>query len=211
MDRVCLIGLLKIELNGGDTIRLCDGGFIPDFLGEEYRSLDPTFGTIASLESLTEGVGEEIPAMELGLNPNSDSAPSDLSQPGFQRSQVWLWIAEKNEATGQIVVGSETLMFYGQIDQTVLKVGRTVRDLSMTIVSTLERLFLRNEGNTLSPTFHKSVWPGETGHDNATGLTVPVAWGVEKSPGASSAGGAYGGGGGGYGGGGGIYAQTYDR
>jgi len=87
------------------------------------------------------------------------------------------------------------LLFYGQIDQTILRVGRAVRELAMTIVSTLERLFLRNEGNSLSPVFHKSVWPGETGHDNATGLTVPVAWGVASSSGASSAGSASGGGG----------------
>jgi hypothetical protein len=81
-------------------------------------------------------------------------------------------------------------MFFGQIDQTVFKLGRATRDLAMTIVAKLERLFLRNEGNSLSPTFHKSVWPGETGHDNATGLVIPIAWGTESTPGASTAGSA---------------------
>ena len=79
-------------------------------------------------------------------------------------------------------------MFFGQIDQTVFKIGRSTRELAMTIVAKLERLFLRNEGNSLSPMFHKSVWPGETGHDNATGLVRPIAWGVEGSLSASSAG-----------------------
>lgn len=195
MNRVGLIGLLKIELPT-DTIRLCDGGFIV-FGGETYESADPVFGTIASLAALTEGVGEEIPAMELALNPNGASAPADLSQPGFQKSLVRLWIGEKDEDTGQLV-GTPDLLFYGQIDQTVLRVGRSARDLSMTIVATLERLFMRNEGNSLSPMFHKSVWPGETGHDNATGLGISVAWGVESSRGAfgGSSGGSGGGGGG---------------
>lgn len=190
MQRLALVGLLKIELPAA-TVRLCDGGFIV-FDGETYTSKDATFGTIASLQALTEGVGEEIPAMELSLNPATDSAPADLSKPGFQQSAVRLWVGEYDEEAGTLT-GTPDLLFYGQIDQTVLRVGRSVRDLAMTIVASLERLFMRNEGNSLSPVFHKSVWPGETGHDNATGLTIPVAWGVEQSRGASSAGSASGG------------------
>lgn len=190
MDRIGLIGLIKIELPD-ETVRLCDGGFV-EFDGETYTSGHVKFGTIASLAALTEGVGEEIPALELSLNPGNSSAPADLSQPGFQRSAVRLWIGEFNVDTGALV-GDPDLLFYGQIDQSVLRVGRSVRDLAMTIVSTLERLFMRNEGNSLSPVFHKSVWPGETGHDNAIGTVVPVAWGVESS---GSAFGGYGGSGG---------------
>lgn len=180
MQTLGLIGLLKIELPDA-TVRLCDGGFI-DFDGETYRSTDPVFGGISSLQALTEGVGEEIPALELSLNPAGDSAPSDLSQPGFQKSTVRLWIGEYDVDAGTLT-GDPDLLFLGQIDQTILRIGRNVRDLAMTIVSTLERLFMRNEGNTLSSTFHKSVWPGETGHDNATGLGIAVAWGTEGSGG----------------------------
>lgn len=191
MQSLGLIGLLKIELPDA-TVRLCDGGFVV-FGGETYTSVDPTFGSIASLAALTEGMGEEIPALELSLNPAASSAPAELSQPGFQRSAVRLWIGELDIDTG-LLVGDPDLLFFGQIDQSVLRVGRSVRDLAMTIVSTLERLFMRNEGNSLSPVFHKSVWPGETGHDNATGLSVPVSWGVEGSRG--TFGGNVGGGGG---------------
>lgn len=182
MDRATLVGIIKIELPGA-TIRLCDGGFVT-WGAETFTGKDAVFGAIGSLEALTEGVGEEIPALGLTLLPAATSAPADLSQPGFQRSAVRLWIAEVDDDTGAIV-GDPELVFYGQIDQTVLTLGRTTRDLALTIVSTLERLFLRNEGNSLSPAFHKSVWPGETGHDNATGLTVGVAWGAESSKPAS--------------------------
>ena len=192
MNRIGLIGLLKIELPDA-TVRLCDGGFI-DFDGETYRSTDPVFGGIASLQALTEGVGEEIPALELSLNPAGTSAPADLSQPGFQKSAVRLWVGEFDVDAGTLT-GDPDLLFYGQIDQTILRIGRNARDLAMTIVSTLERLFMRNEGNTLSPTFHKSVWPGELGHDNATGLTVAVAWGVESARGGGVFGGSTRGGG----------------
>ena len=200
MSRVDLIGLLKIELPDA-TVRLCDGGFVEDWEapGEYYRSADETFGTIGSLGSITGSVGEQISALELTLNPATSAASADLSQPGFQRSRVRFWIADFDPDTGLLVGTPGLPEYYGQIGRTSLSFDVGVRDIAMTIVSTLEKLFLRNRGNSLSPSFHKSVWPGETGHDNATGLTLSVAWGTESSPRASSAGAAYGGS---YGGGG---------
>jgi hypothetical protein len=176
MRTVSLAGLLKIELPTA-TVRLCDGGLIR-WSSETFTSKDATFGTIASLDALSEGVGDEVPALEMALNPTNSAVPSDLSQPGFQTARVRFWIAEFNTATGA-VVGTPDLQFDGQIDQTKLAVGRDTRRLSMTIVSTAERLFNRAEGNSLSPAFHHGVWPGELGHDQATGLTIPVAWGAE--------------------------------
>lgn len=175
MNRIALTGLLKIELPT-HTIRFCDGGFFP-FEGETYRSEDPVFGTIGSVQPLSEGVGDSVPALNLTLLPPSTTAPAMLSQPGYQTSRVRFWIAEYDTETGQIT--SAEVMFDGQIDQTNLTVGRGERSLTMSVVSLAERLFEGNTGNTLNSTWHKSVWPGEKGHDNATGLSIPVAWGTE--------------------------------
>ncbi len=182
MNRVGIIGLLEIALPD-TTVRLCDGGFIV-FDSNTYRSADATFGTIASVEPMSEGIGEEVPALELVLLPDDSATPEDLSQPGFQQSIVRFWIGEFDPETG-LIDGTPDLMFHGQIDQTTLTVSKGRRELAMTIVSTVEKLFLRNRGNSLSPRFHKSVWTGETGHDNATGLTTPVAWGAENASGAN--------------------------
>jgi hypothetical protein len=65
--------------------------------------------------------------------------------------------------------------------------------LHFDIVSTAERLFEVNIGNTLSPRFHKSIWPGETGEDAAIGIGLTVAWGIEAPTGGGGA--VYGGGG----------------
>lgn len=183
MDRIALVSLLRIDLPEV-TVRLCDGGFVP-FEGENYTAQDPLFGTIGSVDPLTEGIGEEIPALELTLLPPAGSAPADLSRPGFQRSTVRAWVGEFSQESGQLI-GAPDLLFHGQIDQTTLRVGRSSRELAITVVSTAERLFMLNEGNSLSPRWHKSIWPGELGHDNAIGLTVPVAWGVESRPGAGT-------------------------
>lgn len=180
MQVIGLTGLIKIELPAA-TVLLCDGGFLR-WGADLYRSAHPVFGTIGSVEAVTEGVGDEVPAFRMTLQPASDAAPAELSQPGFQRCRARFWLAEYDRDSGA-VVGTPDLMFDGVLDQTSLAVGQAQRDLEATIVSTAERLFERNSGSPLSPVTHKSIWPGETGNDNASGLTKPVAWGVESPTG----------------------------
>lgn len=176
MNQVALTGLVQIDLPER-TLRYCDGGFF-EFGGEAFRSSDATFGTIGSLAAMSEGVGDVVPALQMTLLPAGDAAAADLSRPGHQTARVRFWIAEFDPETG--VIGSAEVMFDGQIDQTILTVGKGTKTLDVSVVSLAERLFEGNIGNTLNPTWHKSVWPGETGHDNATGLSKPIAWGVES-------------------------------
>src|SRR3546814_10142793 len=58
--------------------------------------------------------------------------------------------------------------------------GYVGAEVAVSVVSLAERLFELNIGNSLNSAWHKSVWPGELGHDKATGLSLPVAWGVES-------------------------------
>lgn len=186
MNQVALTGLVQIDLPER-TLRYCDGGFF-EFGGEAFRSSDATFGTIGSLAAMSEGVGDVVPALQMTLLPADSAAASDLSKPGHQTSRVRFWIAEFDVEAGTIA--SSEVMFDGQIDQTILTVGKGQKELAVSVVSLAERLFEGNIGNTLNPTWHKSVWPGETGHDNATGLSKPVAWGVETPRGGFGGGGA---------------------
>lgn len=195
MEIISLTGLLKIELPTADVL-LCDGGWFP-WAGDDYRSRDPLYGVVTSVEGLEEGVGDEIPALELTFAPPGDAQPGDLSQPGFQQSRVRLWVADYNPLTGSIL-GTPQQEFDGMLDQTTLRLSRSDRTLAVTIVPTAERMFQRNIGNDLSSAFHQTLFPGELGHDNATGLKVPIAWGVASPPGAGGGpGGGYGGGSGG--------------
>ena len=184
MERTAIISLVRITLRDGPTIRLSDGGFIT-WGTETFTGLDPVFGTIGSVESMAEGVGDEIPALELTLLPPVTSAPAELTAPGYQNSEVNIYIGEFSQETGQFI-GTPDVMFNGQIDQPIFRIGRERREIVLTIVSTAERLFLQNSGNSLTPRWQKSIWPGDKGHDNAVGLTIPVAWGVEQRPVAGS-------------------------
>lgn len=189
--RIGLTGLVQIEFPEY-TVRLCDGAFFT-FEGNTFRSEDPEFGTLGSVEPLSEGVGDSVPALQMMLLPPEDTPPATLSQPGYQTSRVRFWIAEFDADTGQIT--SADIQFDGQVDQTVLEASDRDRKLIMSVVSLAERLFEGNIGNTLNPTFHKSIWPGERGHDNATGLAIPVAWGTEGPGSGGSSRGSGGGGG----------------
>jgi len=172
---LALVGLVKMELPTGDVL-WCDGGF-QVWGADTFTSKDDTFGVIASIEPLSEGITDEVPAMELVIYPAGDATPADLSQPGFQTSRIRFWVGEYDRATG-LLIGTPELIFDGMLDQTRLTVGKS-RQLAMSIVSLSERMLAMNIGNSQNPNFHKLVWPGETGHDNATGLSQQVAWGTE--------------------------------
>lgn len=195
MRRVGFVGLIQIDFPIG-TVRLSEAGFI-NWDGDVFRSSDDTFGVVGGVGQLSEGVGEEIPVFDLELLPPGSTSPAELSQPGYQTSPVNFWLAEYDPSTG-LIVGEPDLQFSGQIDQTTLEFGADRRLLTMSIVSGTAQLLERSIGNALTSSWHKSIWPGETGHDQATGLGLAIAWGVE-GPGAR-AGGSFGvpGGGGGY-------------
>ena len=194
MQVTTLTGLVQIDLRGGDTLRLCDGG-LATWGADTFTSKVDTFGSIGSLDALTEGTADEVPALKMVFYPVSTAAAADLAQPGWQASPMRFWIAEVDQSTG-LVTGTPELMFHGQLDTADLVTGTSTRELHFDVVSTAERLFEGNTGNTLSPRFHKSIYASETGEDAAIGIGVTVAWGIE-SPSGGSAGQAYGNGGGG--------------
>lgn len=191
---ITLAALCKIDLPTR-TVRLTDGGLV-QWGSETFDARDAVFGTLGAIEALGEGIGDEVPALSITFLPAIAAVASALMQPGFQTARVRFWISEVQPATA-LVIGTPDLQFDGQLDQTVLRVGRDRRELDMTVVSMAERLFNRASGNNLSPTFHKSVWAGETGHDQASGLTVSVAWGAEApvTSGRATTGGGFGAGG----------------
>jgi hypothetical protein len=202
--RLTIVGFAKFELPG-HTIRLCDGGFVYHD-GEKYTSADPTFGAIEQIAEVDENTGDEAPGLQLTFLPASSAAAATLSNPAYQGARVRFWMGRVDEQTGQLA-GEPELLRDLRLDTTTLRPGKSVRRLDMELIGDAERLFLINDGNVLSPRFHKSVWPGESGLDNATGVALSVAWGTSAPPRGSVAGGGSAGGGGAVGGGGGGGAR----
>jgi hypothetical protein len=175
---IMLAGLVKIELPD-QTIRLCDGGFVY-FDAEKYTSADEDFGAVESVDAFEENIGDDAPAGRMTFLPASAAAIATLSQPSFQGSRVRFWLVRVTEATG--IVEDSELIGDMELDTTKVRLGRGSRRLDMDFISIAERLFNISEGNVLSPRFHKSIWPSETGLDNATGVPLTKAWGVVGPP-----------------------------
>lgn len=188
MNAVALAGLVKIELPG-HPVRLTSGGFFRDD-SETYRAEDATLGTIGAVETMEEGVGDTIPAFTMTILPPDVEAAIILSAPGNQTARATFSIVEYEPTTNEIIVKND--LFNGQLDQTNMTFGGKTLTVTTSIVSLIEKFFERNIGNTQNPNRHKSVWAGETGQDNATGLATPVAWGVESPNSGAFGGGVFG-------------------
>lgn len=195
---ITIAGLVEIVLPT-KTVRLCDGGFVDWPARGLFTSKDDDFGTIDSVDAVTESVGDEAPGGAITLLPPDTTSAADLFQPEAQGSPIRFWLAELNSATGA-VVGTPQLMFDGLVDALTVRTSTQRRSLVVEFMAEAERLFSVREGNVLSPRWHKSIWSGEKGFDHVTGTETLVPWGV-PGPGRGTVGGGGSGGLGGVGGG----------
>lgn len=116
-----------------------------------------------------------------------------MVSPGFQTSKLSIWLAEVDEATAT-VIGTPTILTLAQLDRGVISETMRSREVALEFVSLGERLMTINEGNSLNGTFHKRIFSGELGLDNAIGMGVTVAWGASAPPRGVASVGGFGGG-----------------
>lgn len=174
MERITLCGLIKIELPTY-TVLISDGGFVY-FDGDTYQGEDAEFGVISGFE-ISGTAPDQAPGGKITfLTPSADAA-AQLVSPGFQTSKLSIWLAEIDEATAT-VIGTPTVLTLAQLDRGVISETMRSREVALEFVSLGERLMTINEGNSLNGTFHKRLFAGELGLDNAIGMGVTVAWGA---------------------------------
>lgn len=173
-----LTWLLRLDLPSG-SVFLNDGG-VTVWGGNTYTPEDPVIGSIAQIGGLSEGFGPELPEQEIVFAPPSNAALTPLQEGAFARSALRLWLAEYDPETGA-VIGTPDLRFSGRMDR--IRQQFAFKQLQVTVASVPETevLLFSDDGNGLSASFHKQVYPGETGHDQATGLVRTVTWGVESA------------------------------
>jgi hypothetical protein len=168
---------VEVDLGNG-FLRLLDGASEVTFSGRTFTGLDPTFGTLASLDAVTDGFGDTAPSLRLGINPASPSASAILCAPDMQTRSVLIWLGAFDTATGT-VVPDPLLIFNGEVDQGILRVGMGTRALTLECVSVWERLFEDREGVRLTNAYHQTVWPGELGLEFVTAVTRSLPWGSD--------------------------------
>jgi hypothetical protein len=178
-EDIVMAGLLRIDLPAR-VIRLSDFGDTR-WGADLFESSDSIWGPVQAIGMGQEGIGDFATGGSISFSPPSVSSPGGLSHRTFQGSIMKFWIAEISRVTG-LVVGNPVLQFQGWVDVTRLGLQSKARVLDVAFVDLLERLFLKREGNLANSRFHTSVWPGELGFENATGLQSNVAWGTESPP-----------------------------
>lgn len=173
---VRLFVAVKVELPGAVTLRLLDG---PGFLtigGETYTGRDATYGALAALEALDDGVDAEAPSLRLTIDPPSKEAAATLADPGVQGAAVTVWEGVFDPVTGAAVADPD-MIFLGEVDTPTLQFPNRQRRVVYDVASAWERFFEDDEGARLSDAFHQSIYPGEKGMQFVTGVEKQVYWG----------------------------------
>lgn len=149
--------------------------------GNRYVGLDPRYGVLVAAGNLHDGVSDEAPDWPLTFVPPDGAAIAGLAAAEAQGSIVNAWIGVVDRATGQ-VLPDPIQVFAGEIDVPRLRLGKGARTVEIRCASVLERFHDSETGARLSDAWHRSVWPGETGLANMSGIEKTSYWGVENVP-----------------------------
>lgn len=185
---VLLFGAIKIEIAGGDTIRLLDGAAeLEIFSGETFVGRDATYGALGSVEPIEDGFGDEAPVLSFSMDVPTKAATATLSDPAVQGSRVRVWLGAWDKTAGAVI--SEPMLLQDmEIDVPTPTVGKGSNVVDFDCVSSMERFFDQDEGFRLSDADHQRVWPGELGLTNMVALVKKIYWGVAKPSGAAGGG-----------------------
>lgn len=172
-----LFGAIEINLPGKD-IRLLDGSAAITIGSDVFTGSDDDYGTLHAIENFDDGMGDTAPRLNVSLLPASTLAAETMLDPAAQGSRIRVWLGAFVRETGA-AVEDPILLFDGEIDQGTLKLGKGARSLEYECAGGFERFFENQEGARLAPGFHKSIWTGETGLDNVTGVQETIYWGTQ--------------------------------
>lgn len=174
-DQATIFGAIELALPGR-TVRLLDGSAEITFGGATFTGENAVFGSLAALDEISDGAGDEAPGLTITLYPAEDAEPNELANAEMQGARVRFWLGARNDATG-LPIGDPLLLFDGEVDVPTFVIDQGTRSVEFDCVGGMERFFEAEEGIRLAPAFHKRVWPGELGLDFVTGVADTVYWG----------------------------------
>lgn len=187
-----IFGAIQLQLPGR-TVRLLIGSGFISFpvagVAQTFTGKDNILGVFSAIENLTDGSGDEAPAISLTFIPASDAATVALAAPSMQGASVLIWLGAVDPTSG-LVVGDPLLIFNGLLDVASIKVGQNTRTVEYEVTSVFEDFFLSDDGARLSSTFHEYIWPGELGLEFVTYVTNQIYWGSEAPSGVTKSAGA---------------------
>jgi hypothetical protein len=180
-------GFFEIDLPSG-TRRLLLGSGEVAWGANTFKGYDPTFGSITGGEGISEEATGQAPNTSFTVQVAASATKSDIAGADVQLAPAKIWLAAiQFDASSHFeAVPDPELIFDGFIDQAMSNVDRKKDEIDYTLVSGFDYFFEDSEGQRLSDAFHESVWSGEKGLVNVTGVTRKIYWGTYGPGGASS-------------------------
>ena len=171
---------ISLTASGGPNfaLRLLDGAGVLTLFGNTFVGSDQTYGALMSIDSFSDGVGDDAPTMKVTLLPPNNTSMADLAAADVQGSQVSLWVGLVNPATG-LPVSDPDLRFIGSVDVPTIQIDKNSKTLELACISSFEQFFRDDEGVRLSDAWHQSVWPGELGLQFVSGVQLQMPWGAD--------------------------------
>ena len=190
-NRKSVTGFFEIDFPSG-TRRMLLGSGEAAWGANTFRGYDSSFGSIVGGDSISEDVTAQAPNLSITVQVASTATKSEIAGAAVQLVPWRIWLAALTlDASNHLVaIADPELEFDGFIDQAVSEIDAGKDQITYSLISGFDYFFEDNEGQRLSDTFHESVWPGEQGLANVTGVTKKVYWGTL---GPNSAGGVGGG------------------
>lgn len=164
-------------IDGSGTVTFPVSGVPTTFTGK-----DTNFGALDTLGTISESVATEAPSITISL---LSPTIGQISDPRYQGATVRIWVGAVDDNTG-VVIGSPELLYHGWLDTAVTTHNMNIQKTTLNVASVWERLFIGSEGFRLNAAWHRSLFPGEGGLDNAVEAKGQIPWGIEGATPAAS-------------------------
>lgn len=167
-------GVLLVTLDlPSHTIRWTDGGFVV-WDGNLYEEIDSSYGVLASVEDVEDGVDDSATTWSFEMVP-PPQAQAALIAPAVQGSVLTSHLGAVDRLTG-LLIGEPDLIQRVELDQPNGSFMGRGDPLSWACVTEEARMLEESDEQRLTDAFHQSVWPLELGYANVTGVTRKMYW-----------------------------------
>lgn len=153
------------------TVRWTDGGFVV-WNGQLYEART-SYGVLSEVGEISDGVDGEASSCTITVMPSGNEAFAAMIAPEAQGSLVTVHLGAVNFQTG-LLVGDPDLLMRCEID--VPRLSGSSGALIHDTLTEEARMLEINDERRLTHPFHTSVWPGENGYANVTGLKSKIYW-----------------------------------
>lgn len=163
--------LVSYDLGDGEIARWTDGGFVV-WDSELYEARN-NFGVLSEVGEISDGVDGEASSCAITIIPADNDAFAALTAPEAQGAVVNIHLGAVNFQTGALV-GEPDLLMRCELD--VPRLTQNGGAVTHDTITEEARMLEVNDERRLNDSYQQSIWPGDLGYANVSGLKVKIYW-----------------------------------